>query len=201
MTGEAEPLAAQRRVRMLAALARPVRHDLNNQLHVILGNADLLRRDAPADAALRRIDRIAAAAEQILAATGAMLALTAESEAPTVPGDALDAIAPLLRLLLPPGRLRHEPFGGRWAVGCPQAALQDAVLALAADIAAHDRAGGLTITVRQLHEPGGAELVELSLGLAAVAPALALLEPVAVLCGGLVTAAAEGVVLLAPRIA
>jgi signal transduction histidine kinase len=94
----------QDRLALLAALARPVQHDLNNLLTVVMGNLDLLRRKAVEAAGERQCDRALEAARAMDAAMGAMLGLLRRPgphPVETAPGEAMTALLPLLRAVLP----------------------------------------------------------------------------------------------------
>lgn len=107
-TGEAGERLAER-LDLLANLARPVQHEINNLLTVVFANLDLLRRRVTDEAPLRQIGRVQEAARRFEATSRAILSLSRRpvpGEALLSPAAALTAIEPLLSVLMPaPGAL------------------------------------------------------------------------------------------------
>lgn len=128
------------RLALLASLARPVQHEINNLLTVIFANLDLVGRRVTEEAPLRQIGRVQEAARRFEATSRAILSLSRRpvpGEALISPGAALGAIEPLLSLLLPaPGALSVIRAADIPACRFDQALFDAALLGLAQAAAA-----------------------------------------------------------------
>jgi signal transduction histidine kinase len=129
-----------RRLATLAALARPVQHDLNNLLTVVLANVELLKRSAAEGAPQRQLDRIQQAAKRLEDSMRAILTLNRRpvpEEVVAAPLEGLRLLAPLLRLILSAqGALALDlPEGEAWKVRLERAGLEEAVLDLVREAA------------------------------------------------------------------
>ena len=141
MSDDAATEKQARRLQTLAAMARPVQHDLNNLLTVVFANVELLKRSAAEGAPQRQLDRIPQAAKRLEDGMRAILTLSRRPVPEPVvaaPLEGLRLLAPLLRLLLAtPGALALDlPEGEAWKVRLDRAALEEALLDLARDAAA-----------------------------------------------------------------
>ncbi len=171
MTEDAATARQARRLATLAAMARPVQHELNNLLTVVFANVELLKRTAAEGAPQRQLDRIQQATKRLENATRSILTLSRRPVPEAVvaaPLDALRVLAPLLHLLLPaPGALVLElPEDDPWPVRLDRAAFDEALLTLAREAAASmPRGAGLGLVLAQ-----GGEEVSLLLGWPAEAP-------------------------------
>ncbi len=130
--------AAQRRTErldLLGSLARPVQHEINNLLTVIYANLDLLKRRMSDAAPLRQIGRVEEAARRFEATSRAILALSRRpvpGEAVVSPGAALEALQPLLGVLMPaPGTLSVTIAAGIPPCRFDQALFDGALVGLA----------------------------------------------------------------------
>ncbi len=153
-TGMQAEQAQAARLALLAQLARPVQHDVNNLFTVIFGNLDLLGRSAAEGAPQRQVGRIREAAQRLDAATRAMLGLARRpvpEDAAFAPQAALRALAPLLHILLPaPGALLLElPEADGWLVAQDRAGFDQAVLLLASQVASLPRGSVLGLRLEQ----------------------------------------------------
>lgn len=180
----ADPATPTARERMLAGLARPMQHELNNLLMVVFANLDMLRRATPEGAPLRQLERTQEAARRIDAATRALCGLLGRPPAEVARlSEVLAGLQPLLALLLPaPGALSLAAAVEDPPVRLDRWALEQALLALAKQAAAAlPRGGGLRLALAPagvgvalaITRPAGMEL-----------PALALLAGVASAAGG-----------------
>jgi signal transduction histidine kinase len=162
------------RLDTLAAVARPVQHDLNNLLTVVFANLDMLKRRLTEDAPQRQIARVQEAARRFEVSTRAMLSLCRRSvpgEIVATPAAAVAALQPLLALLLPaPGALVVEVAGDGLACRFDQALFDEALIGLARATAGR---GALRITVS--HD-GERTVVAIALPVAAAAAAPDMLE-------------------------
>lgn len=143
-----------RRLATLAALARPVQHEINNLLHVIYANLDMLKRSAAEGAPQRQLDRVEQATKRLESSARALLGLARRpvpDGASFTPAEALAALAPLLHLMLPaPGTLALSlPQGAGWSVAGDRAAFEETVLALAGAAAAMPRGTTLGLMLAQ----------------------------------------------------
>jgi signal transduction histidine kinase len=127
------------RLATLAAVARPVQHELNNLLTVIFANLDMVKRRVTEAAPLRQIDRVNEAARRFETSTRALLTLARRpvpAEAEASPGEVVAALRPLFGLLLPgPGALLIEIAPDLPACRFDSSMLEDALLALVRDAA------------------------------------------------------------------
>jgi signal transduction histidine kinase len=197
------PLRRAERLETLAALARPVQHEINNLLTVIFANLEMLKRTAAEGAPQRQLDRIQEAARRFEASTRAILSLS-RRPVPGVsvfaPAQAVAALRPLL-LLPAPGALTLDLPGPEAAaaggtVRMDRAALDEALLGLAAGLAAAAPPGkaGLSLSVldHAAEKGDGGGAVELRLRVTppepsgAVAQALDRLRALARAAGGAV---------------
>jgi signal transduction histidine kinase len=140
MSDDAAPERLARRLSTLAAMSRPVQHELNNLLTVIYANVELLKRSAAEGAPQRQLDRIQQATKRLDDATRSILTLNRRpvpEAAVAAPLDCLRLLAPLLKLLLAaPGALALDlPEGEAWKVQLDRAALEQALMDLAQDAA------------------------------------------------------------------
>jgi signal transduction histidine kinase len=99
----AELAARAARQRLLAALAPPVQHEVNNLLTVLFANVESLRRALPEEGlAQRQIERVALASRRLDAVVRAFTVMARRplpDLAAVDPGAALAAVEPLLRLV------------------------------------------------------------------------------------------------------
>jgi hypothetical protein len=150
------------RLALLAALGRPVQHEINNLLTVIFANLDMLKRRVTDEAPQRQIDRVQQAARRFEASSRAILALTRRpvpGEALVSPTVAIAAIEPLLAVLLPaPGALRIERPAETPRCRFDQALLDAGLLGLAQAAAAGK--GGLALA---LSEAAGQVVLQVTL--------------------------------------
>jgi len=152
-----------RRLATLGAMARPVQHDLNNLLTVILANVELLKRTAAEGGPQRQLDRIQQAAKRLEDGMRAILTLSRRpgpEEVVAAPLDGLRLLAPVLRLLLAaPGALALDlPEGEAWKVRLDRAALEEALLDLVREAAA-TLPRGTTLGITLAQEDGAVQLV------------------------------------------
>lgn len=151
---------------MLAALARPLQHDLNNLLTVVYANLEMLRRTATEGPQRRQLERVEEAARRIDAGSRAYLSLARRTQVTTPASltEAVEALRPLLQMLLPGAGLLVldlEPEG--WPVRLDRARFDQALLDLAA-MASRDGSGeGLALVAanRPGAVAGGRDSVEL----------------------------------------
>lgn len=144
---------------MLIAFARPVRHEANNLLAALSGTAEIMLRSSASTARdIARAERLRDASARLQALLQAYLALGAPPPDETPAASVLDAMVPLVRLALGPGRVVEvEAAPGLPALAASPAALQDAILGLARDAAALAPAdAGLRLALEPA--PGGARL-------------------------------------------
>jgi hypothetical protein len=162
------------RAAMLAALARPLQHDVNNLLTVVYANLEMLRRNAAEGAPRRQLDRVEEATRRIDGTSRALLSLLrrppGEGPAPVRLAEAMEALLPLLQMLLPrAGGLSLESAPEGWTVAVDRARLDEALLGLVFDLgrAAGSQASPPRLAVAVANRPagrdGGADAVELSL--------------------------------------
>ncbi len=152
-----------RRLATLAAMARPVQHDLNNLLTVILANVELLKRTAAEGGPQRQLDRIQQAAKRLEDGMRAILTLSRRpvpEEVVAAPLEGLRLLAPVLRLLLAaPGALALDlPEGEAWKVRLDRAALEEALLDLVREAAA-TLPRGTTLGIALTQPDGAVQLV------------------------------------------
>ncbi len=164
MSDDAATERQARRLATLAAMARPVQHELNNLLTVVFANVELLKRSAAEGAPQRQLDRIQQAAKRLEDSTRSILTLSRRpvpDEVVAAPLEGLRLLAPLLRLLVSsPGALELAlPEGEAWKVRLDRAALEEALMDLAREAAvALPRGVTLVLAVTQQ-----AEAVELAI--------------------------------------
>lgn len=145
----------------LAALARPVRHEVNNLLAALGGTIDILLRGAANERDRARAERMREATRRLEALFKSYLSLAAP---PAAEGEGTDAplvltlLHPLLVLLLGPGREVEVVAPARLRrIAMPAAELQALVLRLAREAAAAaPPQGGLRMTMDAA--PGGISL-------------------------------------------
>ncbi len=136
MSEDAATERQARRLATLAAMARPVQHELNNLLTVVFANVELLKRSAAEGAPQRQLDRIQQAAKRLEDSMRAILTLSRRpvpEEVVASPLEGVRLLAPLLRLLVStPGALTLDlPEGEAWKVRLDRAGLEEALLDLA----------------------------------------------------------------------
>jgi nitrogen-specific signal transduction histidine kinase len=142
---------------LMAELARPVRHEVNNLLAALSGTAELMQRAGGSEREMARAARLTAAAARLQALLHAYLALGAPPPEGTAAAAVFDAVAPLVRLTIGPARtLEMVAAPGLPALAAPPAALQVAILTLAQDAAAAAPDGPVRLTLEAA--PGGAVL-------------------------------------------
>ena len=167
MTDEDAATARRRagRLAVMAGLARPVQHEINNLFTVIFANVEMLKRTAAEGAPQRQLDRVAEAARRFEASSRGFLSLSRRP----VPGvsaftleEALVAVRPLLLVLVPmPGMLAIEPGTEGWPVRLDRALLDEALIALAREAGeALPRGGVLSLTAS--NRPGPPDMAELA---------------------------------------
>lgn len=143
----------------LVALARPVRHEVNNLLAALMGTIDIVARQAATDRDAARAARMRAAAERLEALIKAYLALAAPPEMPggTDAAATIAALWPLLLLLAPGRDVEISADPGLPLLALPVAELQAIALAAMREAASRVSPGGrLTIVLAAV--AGGAEL-------------------------------------------
>jgi nitrogen-specific signal transduction histidine kinase len=141
---------------LMADLARPVRHEVNNLLAALSGTAELMQRAGGSEREMARAARLAAAAARLQALLHAYLALGAPPPEGTAAAAIFEAVAPLVRLAIGPARtLEMVAAPGLPALAAPPAVLQAAILTLAKDAAAAAD-GPVRLTLEPA--PGGALL-------------------------------------------
>jgi len=152
------------RMATVAALARPVQHDINNLLTVVFANLELLKRSAAEGGPQRQLDRIQEATRRLEVSTRALLSLLRRptgDQGPFRLSVAIGAIQPLLALLLPTaGMLTLDLAADDPPVRLDRAALEEALLALG-QTAAEDLPRGAGLTLAVANRPGA---VEFSIG-------------------------------------
>lgn len=123
---------------LLTAFARPVRHEVNNLLAALSGTAELMRRSPTStERDIVRAERLLDASARLQALLHAYLALGAPPPNGTAAAAVLDAMVPLVRLALGPGRdVEAVTADGLPALAATPQALQAAILGLARDAAA-----------------------------------------------------------------
>ena len=139
----AEETAADRhaeRLATLAAMARPVQHEINNLLTVVFANLELLKRTAAEGGPQRQLDRIQQATKRLEDSTRSILTLMRRPVPEPIvaaPLELMRVLAPLLQLLLPrAGALKLTlPESEPWKVRLDRAAFDEAMLALAREAA------------------------------------------------------------------
>ncbi|MCO6414778.1 hypothetical protein JYK14_01100 [Siccirubricoccus sp. KC 17139] len=152
--------AAERRAARLAtltSLARPVQHEVNNLLTVVFANLELLRRTAAEGPPQRQLGRIQEAARRFETTTRAMLSLLRrppEGLATLRLSEVVEALRPLLQLLLPaPGTLRLALEVEDAPITLDRAVFEETLLSLAAEVAEALPAGeGLGLELEALPE-------------------------------------------------
>lgn len=173
------------RLALLADLARPVQHDINNLLTVVFANLDMLKRRVEGEAPQRQLDRVAEATRRLEASTRAILSLARRpvpGEAVLRPGDALAALRPLLALVLPaPGALLLDTAPETPPCRFDQALLDEALLGLA--LAAAGR-GPLRLALAPTEEGVALEAALPGPARAAAEPAVDALRTLATRAGG-----------------
>ena len=140
----------------LIGLAGPVRHEANNLLAAISGTADLMARGATTERDIARAQRLREAADRLAALLAGYFSLAAPPPDGTAAGTVIEALRPLLVLMLGPGRaveIAVDP--GLPPLAATPAAVQAALLGLARE-ASEGGAQGLAVTLRAA--PGGAML-------------------------------------------
>lgn len=174
-------------------MARPVQHEINNLLTVVLANLELLRRGAAEGAPRRQLDRVAEATRRLEVVTRAVLSLARRGVADAegfAPAAAIGALRPLLALLLPAANALSldVPEGAAATVVGDRALFEDALLNA---LAAIGTAGPVRISLAET-----ADAVELRLQFAAAVPepVMAALAPLAAAEDG-----ACGVLMRMPR--
>jgi signal transduction histidine kinase len=135
-----------------AGLARTVQHDINNLLTVIFANLEMLKRTAAEGAPQRQLGRVEEAARRFEGTSRAILAFIrrpAGEVAPIRLSEALAALQPLLQMILSgPGALSVTLAEADPPVLLERTALEEALLALATQIAeAQPRGPALALTV------------------------------------------------------
>lgn len=150
-----------RRLASAAALARPVQHDINNLLTVVFANLELLKRTAAPGGPQRQLDRIHEAAKRLEGSTRAILSMIRRPVGEMAPirlSELIQAVQPLLMLMLPTGgSLQLELEGEDPPVMLDRTGFEDALLATtrqAADALPRGTALRLVLETR----PGGARL-------------------------------------------
>jgi len=118
---ERERLGAQlqqaQKMESVGRLAGGVAHDFNNMLNVILGRAEIMSDDLPADSPLRDdLDQIRTAAERSANLTRQLLAFARKQTIAPKDLDLNDTIAPMLKMLQ---RLIGEDIDLLWQPGAP----------------------------------------------------------------------------------
>ncbi|MCK8784614.1 hypothetical protein M0638_09490 [Roseomonas sp. NAR14] len=161
---EAEPHAA--RMRLVASLAPPVQHGLNNLLMVVYANLDALGRSIPEGTSRRQLERIEMAARRLESLTRAILSVSRRGVPDMVsmaPDGVLNGLSPLLELTLSTRlELATSPCP---PVRLDRAALEYALLTLAQEAAARlPRQGRLSLVLRNLPEEHAVELCVTELG-------------------------------------
>jgi signal transduction histidine kinase len=174
------------RLEAIASLARGVQHDINNLLTVIFANLEMLKRRAEEGAPQRQLVRVEEAARRFEGTSRAILSLIRRPAGEVVAirlSDALSPLAPLLQMILPaPGALVLTLAEQDPPVLIERSALEEALLALAQQIAEEQPRGtALELVVTDMAD-AGEMLVRLPAGL--VPPALARLVAVAQAAGG-----------------
>jgi signal transduction histidine kinase len=185
---------ATERVAILATLARPVQHEINNLLTVVFANLEMLRRAASEGAPRRQLERVEEAARRLDATSRAILSLTRRppggEPAEVSLTEAVTALRPLFLMLLPgAGALSLDLDPGGWKVRLDRALLDEALLRLALDVAKATPRGpalGLLVANRPGGMAGGdaAELLIRRHTPGGFPEAREPLQRLAVLCGG-----------------
>ena len=205
MDDEQERLHRQAaRMAMLASLARPVQHEINNLLTVVFANLEMLKRSAAEGAPQRQLDRIQEASRRIETSSRALLALVRRPVPDLVEltlTEVVTALRPLLQVLLQaPGALTLDPEPDAWPVRLDRALLDETLLRMVAELVdAVPRGTGLTLRVtNQPGREGRPDMAELVMHLpVAASPAVReALQRVARGGCGTLTEAEEGTVLL-----
>ena len=184
-----------------AGLARTVQHDINNLLTVIFANLEMLKRSAAEGAPQRQLGRVEEAARRFEGTSRAILAFIrrpAGEVAPIRLSEALAALQPLLHMILSaPGALSVTLADGDPPVLLERTALEEALLALAAQIAeTQPRGPALALTVTAAAD-GGQLTLAIPAGL--TPPALEAVADAFRAAGGTVTADGAGLRLSLPR--
>lgn len=147
------------RLATLAAVARPVQHDINNLLTVIFANLEMLKRTAAEGAPQRQLDRIQEAARRFEATSRAVLSLARRpvpGEGEVTLAEAVTALRPLMLVLLPgPGALELALGPEAWPVRLDRARLDEALLGLAAEMG-EGGARNATLGLEVANRPGRA---------------------------------------------
>lgn len=184
-----------------AGLARTVQHDINNLLTVIFANLEMLKRTAAEGAPQRQLGRVEEAARRFEGTSRAILSFIrrpAGEVAPIRLSDALAALQPLLQMILSgPGALSVTLAETDPPVLLERTALEEALLALATQIAeTQPRGPALALTVSAEADGGQLTLV-LPAGLAP--PALGTLAAICQAAGGKAVAEGTALSLSLPR--
>ncbi|MBW8269512.1 sensor histidine kinase [Caldovatus aquaticus] len=159
----AEAAARAARQRMVAMLAPPVQHEVNNLLTVLFANIESLRRALPEEGPARRqIERVALASRRLDAVVRAFTAM-ARRPLPDIaavePGAALAALEPLLRLVVGSRiGLAIERAAGLPAVRLDRALFDLGLLETARDAVARLTCGGQLRLTLGAAEGGGVAL-------------------------------------------
>jgi len=162
----AELAARAARQRLLAALAPPVQHEVNNLLTVLFANVESLRRALPEDAVLpqRQVERVALASRRLDAVVRAFTTM-ARRPLPDIaavePGAALTAVEPLLRLVAGSriGLAIEQAEGGLPPVRMDRTLFDLGLLELTRDAVARLALGGALRIALGEADGGGAALV------------------------------------------
>lgn len=142
---------------LLTTLARPVRHEANNLLSALSGTAEMMLRSRDATARdITRAERLCDAAARLQALLHGYLALAAPPPEGTPAAAVMEAMRPLVRLLLGPGHVVTIEASERLPA-VPVTALQAAILRLAGQAAALTPPEG-ELRLRLDPAPGGALL-------------------------------------------
>jgi signal transduction histidine kinase len=143
------------RLTTLASLARPVQHEINNLLTVVIANLELLKRTAAEGGPQRQLDRILQATRRLETSTRGLLSLARRpvpDEAEVAPLTALQALQPLLQVVLPAATalVVHLPEAEPWRTRLDRAAFDETLIALACEAGASStRKGPLELALNQ----------------------------------------------------
>lgn len=156
---------------LLVNLARPVRHEVNNLLAALSGTAELMQRARDASARdIARAERLTEASSRLQALLHAYLALAAPPPEGTAAQAVFDAMQPLVRLSVGPGRLGAMVAApGLPVLAASPAALQMTILRFAREAAAIAPPDS-TVRLTLEPAPGGAVLAATTLPAGDVPP-------------------------------